>query len=57
MDENNLLDPLNDLHLYMLYLVFLSSLTNVQQELLEDWNNHPLSCRRNVFPYELSSKK
>ena len=57
MDENNLLDPLNDLHLYMLYLVFLPSLTNVQQELLEDWNNDLLSCRRNVFPYELSSKK
>ena len=57
MDENNLLDPLNDLHFYMLYLVYLSSLTNVQQELLEDWNNHLLSCRQNVFPYELSSKK
>ena len=53
MEENDLLDPLNDLHLYVLHLVFLSSINNALRELLEDSNNHPLSSEHNFSPYQL----
>ena len=36
MEENDLLDPLNDLHLYVLHLIFLPSINNALRELLED---------------------
>ena len=49
MDENDLLDSLNDLHLYVLHLIFLPSINNGLRELLEDWNNHPLSSKHNFF--------
>ena len=49
MDENDLLDSLNDLHLYLLHLIFLPSINNGLRELLEDWNNHPLSSEHNFF--------
>ena len=49
MDENDLLDSLNDLHLYVLHLIFLPSINNGLRELLEDWNNHPLSSEHNFF--------
>ena len=53
MEDNDLLDPLDDLHLYVLHLVFLSSINNGLRELLEDWNNHPLSSEHNFSPYQL----
>ena len=53
MEENDLLDPLNDLRLYVLHLIFLPSINNAQRELLEDWNNHPLSSENNFSPYQL----
>ena len=49
MDENDLLDSLNDLHLDVLHLIFLPSINNGLRELLEDWNNHPLSSEHNFF--------
>ena len=53
MEENDLLDPLNDLHLYVLHLIFLPSINNALRELLEDWNNHPLSSEHNFSPDQL----
>ena len=51
MDENDLLDLLNDLYLYVLHLIFLPSINN--GKLLEDWNNHLLSSEHNFSPYQL----
>ena len=53
MEEDHLLDPLNDLHLYVLHLTFLPSINNALRELLEDWNNHPLSSEYKFSPYQL----
>ena len=53
MEENDLLDPLNDLHLFELHLIFLPSINNALRELSEDWNNHPLSSEYNFSPYQL----
>ena len=53
MEENDLLDPLNDLHLYVLHLIFLPSINNALRELLQDWNNHHLSSEHNFSPYQL----
>ena len=53
MDENDLLDLLNDLYLYVLHLIFLPSINNGLRKLLEDWNNHLLSSEHNFSPYQL----
>ena len=53
MEGNNFLDSLNDLHLYVLHLIFLPSINNALRELLEDWNNHPLISEHNFSPYQL----
>ena len=53
MDENDLLDLLNDLYLYVLRLIFLPSINNGLRKLLEDWNNHLLSSEHNFSPYQL----
>ena len=52
MEGNNFLDSLNDLHLYVLHLIFLPSINNALRELL-DWNNQPLSSEHNFSPYQL----
>ena len=41
------------LHLYVLHLIFLPSINNALRELIEDWNNHPLSSEHNFSPYQL----
>lgn len=53
MEEEDLLDPLNDLHLFVLHLVFLPYINNALEELLTDWNNHPLSSENNFSPVQL----
>ena len=41
MEEEELRDPLNDAHLFVLHLVFLPAVNNGLDELQADWNNHP----------------
>ena len=53
MEENDLLDLLKDLHLYVMHLIFFPSINNALRDLLEDWNNHPLSSEHNFSPYQL----
>ena len=53
MEENNLLDPLNELHLFVLHLVFLPVINEALNELVADWNNHPLSSEHNFSPVQL----
>ena len=44
---------LNDSHLFVLHLVFLPVIKNALDELLVDWNNHPLSSENNFSPNQL----
>ena len=37
----------------MLHLIFLPSINNALRELLEDWNNDPLSSEHNFSLYQL----
>ena len=53
MEEENLLDPLNDLHLFVLHLVFLPIINKAIHELKADWNNHPISTENNFSPEQL----
>eukprot|EP00794_Sanderia_malayensis_P013230 gene13230-14588_t len=53
MEQINILDPLNPTHLYCLHATFLPRLNEVLQELLHDWNNHPMSSASNMSPDQL----
>lgn len=53
MEDNGLLDPLNELHLYVLHLFFLPTINKVLNEFTNDWNYHPLSSEHNRSPIQL----
>ncbi len=53
MENERLLDPLNEIHLYCLHYVFLPRINAALQELTSDWNFHPLSSERNRSPQQL----
>ena len=46
-------DPLDELHLFVLHLVFISTINKALIELTADWNNHPLSSENNFSPMQL----
>eukprot|EP00794_Sanderia_malayensis_P008412 gene8412-9312_t len=53
MEQINILEPLNPTHLYCLHARFLPRFNEVLQELLHDWNNHPMSSASNMSPDQL----
>jgi len=53
MEEEGMLDPLDELHLFVLHLVFLPMINKALDELTSDWNNHPLSSENNFSPEQL----
>ena len=50
MEDEGWLDPLNEIHLYALHLIFLPLINISLHELVLDWNNHPMSSSRNLSP-------
>jgi hypothetical protein len=48
MEENNILDPLNEIHLYALHYIYLPRISRSIEEFTLAWNNHPVrteNCR------------
>lgn len=53
LEDTNLLDIDNDLHLFCLHYVFLPRLNQSLHEIVHMWNNHPLGTERNMSPVQL----
>ena len=53
MESQNLLDPLNDLHLFALHLVYLPRINVALNEFERDWEFHPISTENNRSPRQL----
>lgn len=53
MENHQLLDQLNDIHLYCLHYIYLPRINNALQELVAAWNWHPLSSANNKSPEQL----
>jgi len=43
LEDNGLLDPLNELHLFALHYTFMPRINKSLQEFKRQWENHPLS--------------
>ena len=53
LEDVNLLDIDNDLHLFCLHYVFLPRLNQSLSQFIHMWNNHPLGTERNMSPIQL----
>ena len=53
MEDENLLNVDNDLHIFCLHFVFIPRINAAIQQFLESWNNHPLSSAHNMSPIQL----
>ena len=53
LEDVNLLNIDNDLHLFCLHYVFLPRLNQSLSEFIHMWNNHPLGTERNMSPIQL----
>ena len=50
MEDQNVLDPLNELHLFCLHLVFLSRINRALKEFMLQYNDHPMRTAHNLSP-------
>ena len=53
LEDNQLLDPLNELHLFALHYVYIPRINKCLDEFKSQWKNHPLSSERNRTPLQL----
>ena len=53
LEDNELLDPLNELHLFALHYTFIPRINKCLQEFKSQWENHPLSSEGNLSPTQL----
>lgn len=53
LEDNELLDPLNELHLFALHYTYIPRINKCLQEFKGQWENHPLSSERNLSPIQL----
>lgn len=53
MEDNQLLDPANDIHLFALHYVFIPRINEHLLEWKQAWMFHPLSSAHNQSPYQL----
>uniref|UniRef100_A0A7M5UAN7 Integrase core domain-containing protein n=1 Tax=Clytia hemisphaerica TaxID=252671 RepID=A0A7M5UAN7_9CNID len=52
-EENGLLDPANEVHLFALQYIFCPSINKKLQEFMSSWNNHPIRTEKNSTPLQL----
>jgi len=50
MEDQNMLDPLNELHLFCLHLVFLPCINLALKEFMLQYNEHPMRTAHNFSP-------
>ena len=53
LEDEEKLDPLNEIDLYCLHRVFLPRINAALDAFAESWNNHPISGERNFSPNQL----
>jgi len=53
MEEWGILNPSNDVHLFLLHKIFLPRLNRHLTDLRNAWNLHPLSTENNHSPVQL----
>ncbi len=53
LESDGLLDPLNEVDLYCLHLIFLPRINKCISGFVDSWNHHPLSTEGNRTPYQL----
>ncbi|CAI7996922.1 hypothetical protein GBAR_LOCUS1994, partial [Geodia barretti] len=53
LEDNNILDVDNEIHLFCLHYVFLPRVNQSLQQFIQMWNNHPLGTERNMSPTQL----
>ena len=53
MENHDLLDPLNEKHLYALHYTFIPRINRALSEFRCGWNNHPLRTSHHKSPYQL----
>ena len=53
METLELLDPLNDVHLFALHQTFLPRINRSLSKFQEGWNNHAMSSAKNLSPIQL----
>ena len=50
LEDQNMLDPLNELHLFCLHLVFLPRINLALKEFMLQYNEHPMRTAHNLSP-------
>ena len=53
LENEGTLDPLNNVDIFCLHLVYLPVINRTLEEFRESWNNHPLSTEHNSTPNQL----
>lgn len=53
LEHNDVLDPLNDEHLFALHYVFLSHIDQALQYFKHGWNSHPIRTAHNNSPQQI----
>jgi hypothetical protein len=53
MEDENILDPLNDVHLLSLHLVYIPRINNALKEFANQFNDHPVRTEHNYTPRQL----
>lgn len=53
LEESNRLDPLNEVDIFCLHLIFIPRINKRLNEFKESWNNHGISTEGNKTPYQL----
>lgn len=52
-ESQHLLDPINDVHLLALHLVYKHRINKAVTSFTEQWNHHPLRTERNKSPFQI----
>ena len=53
MEEEDILDPLNDVHLLSLHLVYIPRINQALREFMNQYNDHPIRSEHNYTPRQL----
>ena len=53
MEDNGLLDPMNEEHIFCLHFFYIPRLQRALNEFVFQWNSHPVSTESNLSPEQL----
>lgn len=53
MEEDGILDPLNELHLFCLHYIYLPRINKSLEEFVDQMNQRPVSIEHNMSPPQL----